>query len=78
MAKFTRRQVLVGTLAASALSSPLAALAQCHMLSYLHMAVRAGVVVTAYADAAEATRTYGENVAGWEQELAASKTALER
>ncbi|MFV0433765.1 MAG: OsmC family protein [Leucobacter sp.] len=28
------------------------ALAQCHMLSYLHMAVRAGVVVTAYADAA--------------------------
>lgn len=28
----------------------LAALAQCHMLSYLHMAVRAGVVVEAYAD----------------------------
>lgn len=28
-----------------------AALAQCHMLSYLHMAVRAGVVVTAYQDA---------------------------
>ncbi|WP_053384522.1 OsmC family protein [Leucobacter celer] len=28
------------------------ALAQCHMLSYLHMAVRAGVVVTAYEDAA--------------------------
>ncbi len=27
-----------------------AALAQCHMLSYLHMAVRAGVVVTAYCD----------------------------
>jgi organic hydroperoxide reductase OsmC/OhrA len=27
-----------------------AALAQCHMLSYLHMAVRAGVVVTAYTD----------------------------
>lgn len=26
------------------------ALAQCHMLSYLHMAVRAGVVVTAYRD----------------------------
>lgn len=44
-----------------------------------------GVLVTvvesgfaAYADAAEATRTYGENVAGWEQELAAAKTALER
>lgn len=30
-----------------------AALAQCHMLSYLHMAVRAGVVVTAYSDHAE-------------------------
>lgn len=29
-----------------------AALAQCHMLSYLHMAVRAGVVVTEYRDAA--------------------------
>ena len=29
-----------------------AALAQCHMLSYLHMAVRAGVVVTAYTDEA--------------------------
>lgn len=28
----------------------LTALAQCHMLSYLHMAVRAGVVVTAYED----------------------------
>lgn len=27
-----------------------AALAECHMLSYLHMAVRAGVVVTAYSD----------------------------
>lgn len=26
------------------------ALAQCHMLSYLHMAVQAGVVVTAYTD----------------------------
>lgn len=32
-----------------------AALAQCHMLSYLHMAVRAGVVVTAYTDEAEGT-----------------------
>lgn len=28
------------------------ALAQCHMLSYLHMAVRAGVVVTGYVDRA--------------------------
>lgn len=28
------------------------ALAQCHMLSYLHMAVRAGVAVTAYTDEA--------------------------
>ncbi|MBO1902998.1 OsmC family protein [Leucobacter weissii] len=32
-----------------------AALAQCHMLSYLHMAVRAGVVVTAYRDDARGT-----------------------
>jgi len=31
------------------------ALAQCHMLSYLHMAVRAGVVVTAYTDEAVGT-----------------------
>ena len=30
-----------------------AALSTCHMLSYLHMATVAGVVVTAYADAAE-------------------------
>ncbi len=28
-----------------------AALSQCHLLSYLHMAVRAGVVVTSYTDA---------------------------
>ena len=34
-----------------------AALAQCHMLSYLHMAVRAGVVVTAYTDEAVGTMT---------------------
>lgn len=32
-----------------------AALAQCHMLSYLHMAVRAGVVVTDYRDDAIGT-----------------------
>ncbi|HZX71689.1 MAG TPA: OsmC family protein [Rhodanobacter sp.] len=31
------------------------ALSTCHMLSYLHMASVAGVVVTAYADAAEGT-----------------------
>jgi organic hydroperoxide reductase OsmC/OhrA len=31
----------------------LAALSSCHMLSYLHMAMLAGVVVIAYADAAE-------------------------
>lgn len=38
-----------------------AALSQCHMLSYLHMATMAGVVVTAYADAAEGTmRTEGD------------------
>lgn len=33
----------------------LAALAQCHMLSYLHVAVKNGVVVTAYDDAAVGT-----------------------
>lgn len=32
-----------------------AALAQCHMLSYLHVAVRDGVVVTAYTDDAVGT-----------------------
>ena len=32
-----------------------AALSACHMLAYLHMATVAGVVVTAYADAAEGT-----------------------
>lgn len=33
----------------------LAALSQCHMLSYLHMAVKNGVIVTAYEDSAEGT-----------------------
>jgi organic hydroperoxide reductase OsmC/OhrA len=33
----------------------LAALSQCHMLSYLHVAVRHGVTVTAYTDAAVGT-----------------------
>lgn len=33
----------------------LAALSQCHMLSYLHMAARNDVVVVAYEDAAEGT-----------------------
>lgn len=33
----------------------LAALSQCHMLSYLHVATRHGIVVTAYADDAVAT-----------------------
>lgn len=32
----------------------LSALAQCHMLSYLHVAVRHGIVVTAYTDNATA------------------------
>jgi organic hydroperoxide reductase OsmC/OhrA len=32
-----------------------AALSTCHMLSYLHVAATAGIVVTAYADAAEGT-----------------------
>jgi organic hydroperoxide reductase OsmC/OhrA len=33
----------------------LTAVAQCHMLSYLHVAVKAGVVVTGYRDAATGT-----------------------
>ena len=33
----------------------LVALAQCHLLSYLHVAVTVGVVVTDYSDAAQAT-----------------------
>ena len=38
-----------------------AALSSCHMLSYLHMATVAGVVVTAYRDAAEGTmKTEGD------------------
>ena len=38
-----------------------AALAQCHMLSYLHSAVKNGIVVTAYSDAATgAMRQEGE------------------
>src|SRR6478752_3650261 len=34
----------------------LAALSQCHMLSFLHVAVKHGVVVTAYEDRAEANK----------------------
>lgn len=38
-----------------------AALSSCHMLSYLHFAAEAGVVVTAYSDRAEGTmRTAGK------------------
>lgn len=33
----------------------LAALSQCHMLSYLHLAVKSGITVTSYSDAAEGT-----------------------
>lgn len=33
----------------------LAALSQCHMMSYLHMAVKNNIIVTAYEDAAEGT-----------------------
>lgn len=39
----------------------LAALSQCHMLSYLHVAVRHGIVVTSYVDDAEGSmRQVGE------------------
>ncbi|NIJ03901.1 OsmC family protein [Frigoribacterium faeni] len=35
----------------------LSALAECHLLSYLHVAASAGVVVTAYSDSAEGSMT---------------------
>jgi organic hydroperoxide reductase OsmC/OhrA len=38
-----------------------ASLAQCHMLWYLHLCVRAGVVVTAYIDDASGTVIEGSN-----------------
>jgi organic hydroperoxide reductase OsmC/OhrA len=42
----------------------LAALAQCHLLSYLHVAVTVGVVVTAYQDDAHGTMVEDEKGAG--------------
>jgi organic hydroperoxide reductase OsmC/OhrA len=42
----------------------LAALSQCHMLSYLHVCAVAGVVVTGYVDAAEGTMAEDENGGG--------------
>ncbi|GAA3686713.1 OsmC family protein [Arthrobacter ginkgonis] len=42
----------------------LAALSQCHMLSYLHVAVKNGVVVTGYSDAAEGTMKLNRDGSG--------------
>lgn len=42
----------------------LAALAQCHMLSYLHVAVQHGVVVTGYEDTASATLNVNQDGSG--------------
>jgi organic hydroperoxide reductase OsmC/OhrA len=42
----------------------LAALAQCHMLSYFHVAVNNGIVVTAYADDAEGTMRLNRDGSG--------------
>lgn len=42
----------------------LAALAQCHLLSYLHVCVTEGVVVTAYADSAEASMVVDRDGSG--------------
>lgn len=42
----------------------IAALAQCHMLSFLHVAADAGVVVTHYEDSAEGTLTLDGSGAG--------------
>lgn len=41
-----------------------AALAQCHLLSYLHVAVEAGVVVTGYADEAVGTMQLNRDGSG--------------
>lgn len=42
----------------------LTALSQCHMLSYLHVAVNHGVVVTGYVDAAEGTMRLNRDGSG--------------
>jgi len=42
----------------------LAALAQCHMLSYLHIAVKHGLVVTGYGDAAAGTMRLNRDGSG--------------
>ena len=42
----------------------LTALSQCHMLSYLHVAVMHGVVVTGYTDAAEGTMRLNRDGSG--------------
>jgi organic hydroperoxide reductase OsmC/OhrA len=42
----------------------LAALSECHMLSYLHVCATAGVVVTGYVDAAEGTMAEDDNGGG--------------
>lgn len=42
----------------------LTALAQCHMLSYFHVAVNHGIVVTAYDDAAEGTMRLNRDGSG--------------
>ena len=42
----------------------LAALAQCHLLSYLHVCVEAGVVVTDYVDRATGSMTSGADGSG--------------
>jgi organic hydroperoxide reductase OsmC/OhrA len=43
----------------------LAALSQCHLLSYLHVAVNHGVVVTGYRDAASGTMTQTRDGGGF-------------
>ena len=45
------------------------AVAQCHMLSYLHAAVRAGVVVTAYEDRAVGRMRQSGNAGAFEEIL---------
>jgi organic hydroperoxide reductase OsmC/OhrA len=46
-----------------------ASLAQCHMLSYLHVCVREGVVVTAYVDEATGSMATEADGSGWFTEV---------
>jgi len=46
-----------------------AALSQCHMLSYFHVCAVSGIVVTGYVDAAEGTMAEATDGSGWFTEV---------